>query len=93
MCKSFEATPSMKIENIDTEKGNEILVQLRKDGWKISDQYNRLAFDKGIDFDSYTLKKGDEKLYLEWSNWFEWEIQGSEREIGHIIAKFNLEST
>jgi hypothetical protein len=52
----------MKIENIDTEKGNEILVQLRKDGWKISDQYNRLAFDKGIDFDSYTLKKGDEKI-------------------------------
>ena len=83
----------MKIENIDTEMGNKILEQLRQDGWKISDQYNRLAFDKGIDFDSYTLKKGNDELYLEWSNWFEWEIKGSECEIGNLIAKFKLQNT
>lgn len=78
----------MKIENIETEIGNEILIQLKNDGWKVSDQYNRLAFDKGIDFDSYTLRKGKEELYFEWNNWFEWEIQGSETEIGNLIAKF-----
>lgn len=83
----------MKIENIATEIGNEILVKLKIDGWKISDQYNRLAFDKGIDFDSYTLKKGKQELYFEWSNWFEWEIQGCETEICNLIARFSLRQT
>ena len=58
----------MKIENIDTETGNKILKQLRQDGWKITDQYDRFAFDKGTDFDSYTLTKGNDELCLEWSN-------------------------
>lgn len=80
----------MKIDNIDTATGNKILEQLRKEGWKIANQYNQLAFDKGIDFDSYTLKKGSQELYLEWSNWLEWEIHGDECEISHLIVKFKL---
>lgn len=83
----------MKIEIIGTDTGNEILLHLKKDGWKVTDQYNRLAFDKGIDFDSYTLKKGTEKLYFEWNNWFEWEIRGSGSEISNLIAIFKLQST
>lgn len=82
----------MKIEYIETEKGNEILDQLRTDGWKLTDQYNRLAFDKGIDFDSYTLTKGNETLYFEWSNWFEWTIQGSNIEIENLISKYKLKT-
>ena len=80
----------MKIEYIETETGNEIITQLMKEGWKLSDQYNRLAFDKGIDFDSYTLKRGREVVSFEWSNWFEWEIQGSEIEITQLITKYQL---
>lgn len=80
----------MKIENIDTEIGNKVLEQLRKDSWKVSNQYSRFAFYKGIDFDSDTLKKSNEKLYFEWTNWFEWEIQGNKSEIGHLIARLNL---
>jgi hypothetical protein len=80
----------VKIQHIETEAGNKILTELKRDGWKIVAQYNRLAFDKGIDFDSYTLKKGEEKLYFEWSNWFEWEVQGSKDEIENLVATFNL---
>lgn len=83
----------MKVENIKTEIGNEILIQLKKDGWFISDQYDQCAIDKGIDFDSYTLKKGEEELQFEWSNWFEWEVQGSESEIQNLIKKFKLQNT
>ncbi|RCU51700.1 hypothetical protein DU002_04310 [Corallincola holothuriorum] len=80
----------MKIENIETERGNEILAGLRKAGWKIAKQYNRLAFDKGIDFDSYTLKKCQQTLHFEWSNWFEWEIEGDDDVIQSLIVSFQL---
>lgn len=81
----------MKIEYIETEKGNEILIRLKEEGWRVADQYNQYAFDKGIDYDSYTLRKGDKELHFEWTNWFEWEIQGNEAEIGVLIKRFGLQ--
>ncbi|WP_205695301.1 hypothetical protein [Corallincola luteus] len=49
-----------------------------------------MAFDKGIDFDSYTLKKGKQTLHFEWSNWFEWEIEGDDDVIQSLIVSFQL---
>lgn len=80
----------MKIENIDTELGNTILDDLQKQGWKVTKQYSPLAFDKGIDFDSYTLQKGQSKLYLEWTNWFEWEIHGTAIELNKLTEEYKL---
>lgn len=84
---------TVKIENIETGLGNSIIAALKNEGWKVSGQYNWLAFDKGIDFDSYTLKKDNEKLYFEWTNWFEWEVQGNEKEIDYLVTKFRLNKT
>ena len=78
------------IEDIETELGNSIFHTLKSEGWKVIAQYSPLAFDKGIDYDSYTLQKGQEELYFQWTNWFEWSISGSERVMTEIATRFSL---
>ncbi len=80
----------MKIAYIETELGNQIIENLLKSGWKKTKEYNVLAFDKGIDFDSYTLKKGSAQLKFEWTNWFEWEVTGSKPAIEALIKTYEL---
>jgi len=80
----------MIIEFIETDKGNELLEYLKKQGWRITSQYSLLAFDKGIDHDHYELVRGDEKLLLEWSNWFEWQVTGSSLILNDLKEKLNL---
>ena len=70
------------IEKIETALWNQIINDLVSDGWTISSQYAN--FDKGIDFDSKTLRKGKSKIYFEWDNWEEGEIRCSESEIEYI---------
>lgn len=46
----------MKLIDIKSETGNYILHELvNSDGWRFQSQYEKSAFDKGIDFDSYRL--------------------------------------
>ncbi len=80
----------MKITGIETELGNKILEELFRSDWKKIKEYNILAFDKGIDFDSYTLKKRAARLQFEWTNWFEWEITGSKQVLEELIEKYDL---
>ncbi len=81
----------MKVVNIKTESGKQILKALVKsDGWCIQSQYDESAFDKGIDFDSYTLEKKQIELYFEWTNWFEWEISGDPETIQKLSHDFGL---
>lgn len=80
----------MKIIDIETEEGEDLIKALRKEGWKKTKEYSWLAFDKGIDFDSYTLKKGSHHLVFEWTNWFEWEISGSLPALEEIARKYQL---
>jgi len=80
----------MKVEGIKTDLGNKILEDLLSQGWEKIDEYNLLAFDKGVDFDSYTLRKGRLKLEFEWTNWFEWTIVGAEAELGVILEMYEL---
>ena len=67
----------LKIEFVETALGNRIMDALKQRGWKLTQQYSPLAFDKGIDFDSYTFKNREQKLHFEWTNWFEWEVTGT----------------
>ncbi len=52
----------IKIIELDTDYGIKIIDDLKSKGWKQTKQYSPFAFDKGIDFDSYTLKKLDSNL-------------------------------
>lgn len=78
------------LENIDTEVGNRILESLKADGWRQVAQYSPLAFDKGIDYDSYRLRRGLEELRLEWDNWVEWTLSGPCDRIEEIAERFAL---
>ena len=53
-------------------------------------QYSPLAFDKGIDYDSYRLRRGLDELRLEWDNWFEWKLSGPRERIEEIAERFSL---
>ena len=81
----------MRLINIDTDHGNRIIEELLINGWKKEKIYNKHSFDKGIDFDSYSLIKQDQSLYFEWSNWFEWEVSGSESALMDLSNKYVLE--
>ncbi|PZW45237.1 hypothetical protein [Pseudomonas sp. URMO17WK12:I2] len=78
------------LEAIDTEVGNRILESLKANGWRQVAQYSPLAFDKGIDYDSYRLRRGLEELRLEWDNWFEWTLSGPRERIEAIAKRFSL---
>lgn len=80
------------IEDIKTEQGEEIIASLRQDKWKLSSQYSLFAFDKGIDFDFYRLKKNGEELYFEWDNWFEWKVVSSQNNLKTLANEYSLKS-
>jgi hypothetical protein len=80
------------IEFIETKLGNQIISNLKQDGWKIIDQYDAEMFDKGIDFDSYTLKLRNKKLVFEWDNWLEWKVNGDKQTVDQLEEKYQLHS-
>ena len=80
----------MKLVDIKTDIGNKILEDLIAEGWKKTREYSPVAFDKGIDFDSYVFKRGNSKLKFNWTNWFEWEIIGEKNELQIIAEKYRL---
>ena len=80
----------MVIEYIETELGNRLLDTLKSEGWRVVAQYSPLAFDKGIDYDSYTLRKDRQELLLEWDNWFEWKLTGPDELLTGLAGRFSL---
>lgn len=78
------------LKNIETEVGNRILDSLKAEGWRQVARYSPMAFDKGIDYDSYRLRRGLEELRLEWDNWFEWTLSGPSRLVDDIAERFSL---
>lgn len=85
-------TDPISLEMIDTEVGNRILDSLKAEGWKQVAQYSPLAFDKGIDYDSYRLRRGPDELNLEWDNWLEWKISGPREIMTEIARRFALKT-
>ena len=86
----IDSADYVTLENIDTEVGNRILDSLKADGWRQVAQYSPMAFDKGIDYDSYRLRRGLEELRLEWDNWFEWKLSGPSELVEEIAERFSL---
>ncbi|MCG8612622.1 MAG: hypothetical protein MI864_19095 [Pseudomonadales bacterium] len=80
----------LQIEDIETDLGGRILDDLKSKGWKVVSKYSPFAFDKGIDFDRYTLSKNGQRVEFEWDNWLEWKITGPEPVIKEIAREFSL---
>ncbi|MGP0173042.1 hypothetical protein ACSVIJ_14300 [Pseudomonas sp. NCHU5208] len=80
----------ISLEMIDTEVGNEILDSLKAEGWRQVAQYSPLAFDKGIDYDCYRLRRGLDELKLEWDNWLDWKLSGPREIVEDIARRFAL---
>lgn len=78
------------LEDIDTDVGNQIVESLKAEGWRQVAQYSPMAFDKGIDYDSYRLRRGLEELQLEWDNWTEWRLSGPSECVEEIAERFSL---
>jgi hypothetical protein len=85
---SFEK--KMILKGINTDLGNSMLRDLKTDGWKVTSEYSDQMFDKGIDFDAYTLKRGGAKVELEWDNWKEWTITGPTAFLVGLAERYNL---
>ena len=78
--------------DIETKLGNGILKKCLENGWELMSEYDKNMFDKGIDYDSYTIIKNKDELIFEWSNWEEWEVSGNKKTIDWFIKEFNLSS-
>jgi hypothetical protein len=72
----METQEAMPFEGIKTDAGNALLKRLVEEGWRVVSEYPDSMFDKGIDFDFYTLKRADRRIRMEWTNWEEWKITG-----------------
>ena len=75
--------------DIKTEVWYSIIESLKKDGWKVTTEYNQ--FDKGIDFDLYELTLNGEKIVFAWDNWFEGEIKCTEQIMKNLATTFGIE--
>lgn len=64
------------LEDIETQAGYSLLKALINEGWEVTSQYSDQMFDKGIDFDAYTLQRNSDKIEMEWDNWTEWTLSG-----------------
>lgn len=77
--------------NIETDIFYSIIKFLKTAHWKLRAEYDENIFDKGIDFDFYEFCKGDEKIRLAWSNWFEGEIEGTLETLNEIAQHFKID--
>ncbi len=80
----------MRIEDIKTEQGNQVLFTLLDEGWVKEVEYGPLMFDKAIDYDFYALRRGEHTLHFEWDNWFEWSIDGPDDVVRELAERFGL---
>lgn len=83
----------LSLKHVKTEPGNHLLEHMKSEGWKIKSQYSPLAFDKGIDYDCYTLVRDGQVVHLEWDNWFEWTLTGSDAVLTELMHRFGLSGT
>lgn len=87
---SPDPQPTLIVTDIKTEVGNDVLTQLARAGWRVAYEYPLTAFDKGIDFDAYTLARGGERVEFEWTNWDEWTIRGPHAVVVTICDDFGI---
>jgi len=73
---------------IPTDIFNDIIKDLRSQGWKKIDEYKN--FDAWIDYGMMLLRKKDIKLKFEWDNWTEGEIHGPDTTVQELKDRYKL---
>ena len=81
----------MKISDIPTETFNQIIKDLRSQGWRKIEEYD--GFDAWIDYGKMVLRKNGEELVFEWDNWEEGTVEGADSTIGEILTVYELKET
>jgi YD repeat-containing protein len=76
------------IGNIKTETFNAILAELQEEGWSITYDYD--GFDAWIDYGRVDLINDGIKLKFEWDNWSEGVIEGPEKLLLALKARYSL---
>ena len=84
----FPAKRSFK--DVNTDLGNHILRDFKSEGWKVTSEYSDQMFDKGIDFDAYSLKRDGVKIEFEWDNWEDWIITGPAEVMSELAQRYSL---
>lgn len=79
--------------DIETSKFYSIIKFLKKSKWKLTIEYDDRIFDKGIDFDFYEFSKGEEKILMAWSNWFEGEMKSTFKTLNELSEQFKFTLT
>jgi hypothetical protein len=76
------------IADIPTERFNALRAQLLAEGW--AQTYEYTGFDAWIDYGCLKLRKGRDKLKLEWDNWTEGSVEGRHDIVAAIGEKVQL---
>jgi hypothetical protein len=76
------------IGNIKTETFNTILAELQEEGWSKTYVYD--GFDAWIDYGRVDLINDGIKLKFEWDNWSEGVIEGPEKLLLALTARYSL---
>jgi hypothetical protein len=76
------------IKDIPTERFNALRAQLLSDGW--TQTYEYTGFDAWIDYGCLKLRKGKDRLKLEWDNWTEGSVEGRQDRVVAIAAAIQL---
>ncbi len=78
----------MKIVDIPTATFNEIVKQLRREGWRKTEEYD--GFDAWIDYGRVVLEKGNARFCCEWDNWTEGRLDGPDDVVLQLADRYQL---
>jgi hypothetical protein len=76
------------IKDIPTERFNALRAQLLSEGW--AQTYEYTGIDAWIDYGCLKLRKGRDKLKLEWDNWTEGSVEGRQDLVAAIAEKIQV---
>lgn len=79
---------AMKLAGIPTDTFNQIVKELRADGWTKTDEYDNV--DAWSDYGMVVLKKGRASLKFEWDNWMEGTVDGPDEVVHEIRTRYSL---
>lgn len=87
----FKILKLATINDIPTEKFNNLIENMISDDWKKTYEYS--GFDAWIDYGKIKLRRGSIKIIFEWDNWTEGSIEGPIKFVEIIAKENNLKVT
>ena len=87
----FRALGLATIKDIPTDDLRALVAALCSAGWRKTAEYD--GFDAWIDYGEITLRRGFQKLTVEWDNWTEGSVEGPSTIIEKIASDFGLTVT